>query len=154
VSLTAPTGLIVTEGYRSIRLMIIGTAATDDLDIGIYGVERSYSAGRGNSVPMYLSQLFMSTNDVLAGSTTGVAGGLVTENEVFFDTYPALAVTAYGTAMLNYVSGSVGAFSPGSNGIGHYYISDLGNLHGIVPQLDGTPDSIADYVRFLFILDK
>ena len=152
VSATPPTNLIVTEGYRGIRIMVLGNAANDDTDITIYGVERSQAFG---DKATYFIQAMHAVNSCIVGTTTGVDGSDVLGlDEGLADAYDALTSTTYGTTLLNYVNGTAVSQSSGANGVGGVFISDIGNLHGIVIVPDTFVVSNGTVMSYLWKLDR
>ncbi len=153
---TVGTGLIVTEGYRGIRFMVVGTADSDDCDLNIFGVERSLSAAFGGGLPMYITQQFLQVDTVVQTATTvtGVAGGLVTASEKFSNTYTTLAISAYGLELLKYVNGTETVLSGGPTTIGCLQISDLGNIHGVVATIQAANTQTGAYFSILYKLDR
>ena len=146
VSATPPTGMVVCEGFRGCRIQMISNLSASDVEVTIYTVERDYKRGPG----MYITQAMLANDDVLAGTVTGVEGGVVTADEVFGDVYPAITVTPYGTALLNYVNGTAAVVSAA---LGGYFISDMGNVHGILATVD-VVNTLTGYVAFLYKLDN
>jgi hypothetical protein len=147
--------MIVTEGYRGMRLRIFGDTSNDDCDIEIYHVDRSHARGDSSGDYLYTTKLFLGVDTILISDGT-IGAGVVANNmllpsEYFADTYTTLAIDDYGTALLNYTNGVANVYSPTSQATGELWISDLANAHGIVVTIDTL--NTGNYFGYLYKLD-
>lgn len=153
-TLTLPTGLIETEGYRGIRVIVVGDTSADTFTMTITTVERSYvlDPDHKDPSPTYFSRAFCTNTGVMGNNTVsaGVSGGLLLGNEVVADTMAAFTLSAYAQKVLANFNGSADVRSPGSELIGELFISDLGNCFGVT--IDFTTVS-ANYYSAIFKLD-
>ena len=151
---TVPSGLIVTEGYRGIRLRVFGDTDGDTCSVDIYSVDRASLRTGSDATSLFtcLKMFDLDTWTVGDGTTKGVATstGILTDTEYFADTVSAPAVSTWGQYILDYVSGSIDEYSPTGNSIAEVYISDIGNIYGIVPVFSAVSD---DYAGLMFKLD-
>ncbi len=144
---TVPTGLIVTEGYRTMRVIVIGDTSNDDIDLEVWSVERISSRAGGRIGEVYFSRQFLDIDAILVGdgATVGAPDGKFLESdEKAADTYPAATISTYGQKVLANYNGSADVFSPTAQGIGELFISDLGNAYGVVLVFDTMVQNYAD----------
>ncbi len=153
-TLTIPPNTILMQGYRSFRCMVFGDTANDDADFELYGVESQHPSGGPTPVtPLYISRLILTSAAVLIGADAGAAAdpSLLSATELFADTYPTPTIAAYGARLLANFNGSADVFSPTGDGIGEVFISDVGNVHGILPVFQTL--NTGDYFGVIYRLD-
>jgi len=149
-----PTGLIRTEGWRGMRIWVIGDTHSDDIDIEVWTVERTHAV-HADAKPkhFFLPRLFLGIDTITVGDPAASTGGgvagnehVLLENEQFADTYPAPTISTYGTRVLQMFNGVVNVYSPGntSEQVGEIFISDLGNPYGVVLVFDTMAQNYAD----------
>ncbi len=157
---TLPTGLIETEGYRGIRIAIIGDTDDDDYNFEVWTVERSYTLNElGTPVPVYLPREFTDVDVVTIGDGSPTFGtgsareDLLKDTEFFADLYTTHVISTYGQKVLANFNGSSDVFSPGATAgtMGELFISDLGNCFGVV--IVGDTFTTGDYFDAMFKLD-
>lgn len=138
VSTTKDSNMILTEGMRGIRMMIIGdTAAGDTGTLELWVVERNIVQGPphtgGQREILYLSRLGFTityTISTLAGVDSSPL--LVGAGELFADGY-ALTVNTYGQRILAFANGSADVYNNTGNLAGEIFLSDIANAYGIIP---------------------
>lgn len=125
-SATAPSSMITVQGWRGGRFRFLGDTAGDANNYVFFAIDISTESG---------AKMYMATEiggvATVCGTATGVANSLVLAAELWADEV-VWTPTAYGTDLLNYVSGNVEAKTSTDNTKGELLYSDFGNIFGIV----------------------
>lgn len=128
-----PSSAIAVEGWRGIRAAFISNGANDESAVfTLYGIDPFGDQEVVQGTSGYRCQS-LGTITVTLGTSTAVANTALPLSSGINNTWRwadtvVWAATTYGSAVLTYIGGNAGAFSPADNTIGELLFSDVGNF--------------------------
>lgn len=140
VSASLPLHSIDVRGFRSARIRFYVDADNATVtDVTVYFVYMSTSAAHATDLThtaiQYHTKQFCQLVTMRGGTVTGVAGGNATAGENYCGVVGTNTTSAWGTALLNYVTGTVATHDVDDE-IGELLISDMANADYIHLQFD------------------